>query len=337
MTAASGVERKTVEVNGTRWSYLEAGSRDAPPLLLLHGTFWSRVWQPVLPELGRELHCLALDFPGFGKSGGELDVASAAVPALAQAVLKTADVLEMGKFMVAGHDIGGGVAQHLAAYSRRVTRLVLVNSVMFDSWPVPAVAKYRDPAVRSGTGPAELLAARTKTMPLTVQRPLSAGEIAEYASPWQDPARARSWMAMAGAADSRYTLDLLPELKAESVPTRLIWGGTTSSKRSPLPAGMLRKSPPATSWKCPANTFPWRTCPVKSPWQCSNIFSQGSGRQAPCGGSRLQGLPGVLSLSGSRAGRRFDLPGRDPQPIQKPVGSDALERKAGNTDQQYLR
>jgi pimeloyl-ACP methyl ester carboxylesterase len=31
-------------------------------------------------------------------------------------------------------------------------------------------------------------------------------------------------MAMAGAADSRYTLDLLPALKAAAVPTRLIWG-----------------------------------------------------------------------------------------------------------------
>lgn len=224
MSETFPVERTTVAVNETALSYLEAGSRDAPPLVLLHGTFWSRVWQPVLPLLAADFHCFALDFPGFGHSAGELDVAEAAVPALAQVVLDTADALGLDTFAVAAHDIGGGVAQHLAAYSGRVTRLVLINAVMFDSWPVPAVERFRDPAVRAATGPEELLAARTKTMHLTVERHLSAEEIDEYVSPWRDPARARSWMAMAGAADSRYTLDLLPALKAAAVPTRLVWG-----------------------------------------------------------------------------------------------------------------
>ena len=224
MSEKSPVERKTVEVNGIGLSYLEAGSPDAPPLVLLHGTFWSRVWQPVLPELAAELHCLALDFPGFGYSEGELDVEEASVPALAQVVLDAADALGLDSFAVAAHDIGGGVAQHLAAYSGRVTRLVLVNSVMFDSWPVPAVEKFQDPAVRAATSPEDLLAARTRTMQLTVERSLTAEEIDGYVFPWRSPARARSWMAMAGAADSRYTLGLLPALKAAAVPTRLIWG-----------------------------------------------------------------------------------------------------------------
>lgn len=224
MSANSQVDRKTVEVNGTLLSYLEAGSPDAPPLLLLHGTFWSRVWQPVLPLLAGELRCLALDFPGFGCSEGELDVEEASVPALAKVVEATADAFGLDTFALAAHDIGGGVAQYLAAYSGRVTRLVLVNAVMFDSWPVPAVERFRDSALRAATSPEELLAARTKTMQLTVERPLTAEEISDYVSPWRSPARARSWMAMAAAADSHYTLDLLPALAAATVPTKLIWG-----------------------------------------------------------------------------------------------------------------
>ncbi|TLM72929.1 alpha/beta fold hydrolase [Pseudarthrobacter sp. NamB4] len=224
MTVKSQADRKTVEVKGTSLSYLDAGSRDAPPLLLLHGTFWSRVWQPVLPLLAGKLHCMALDFPGFGRSEGELHIEDASVPALAQVVEDAADALGLDTFAVAAHDIGGGVAQHLAAYSGRVTKLVLVNAVMFDSWPVPAVERFRDQALRAATSPEELLAARTKTMQLTVKRPLSSEEIDEYVSPWQDPARGRSWMAMAGAADARYTLDLLPALKDAAVATRLIWG-----------------------------------------------------------------------------------------------------------------
>lgn len=224
MDASTHVVRRRVEVNGTALSFLEAGSPDAQPLLLLHGTFWSKVWEPVLPGLAPELHCFALDFPGFGLSEGELDVAEASVPALARIVLDAADALGLETFAVAAHDIGGGVAQHLAAHSARVTRLVLVNAVMFDSWPVPAVERFRDPALRAVTGTEELLAARTKTMQLTVERRLTSEEIDDYVFPWRSPARARSWMAMAAAADSLYTLDLVPFLKAAAVPTRLIWG-----------------------------------------------------------------------------------------------------------------
>lgn len=224
MSAESSVTRKAVEVNGTVLSNLEAGSPEAPPLVLLHGTFWSRVWEPVLPELGQDLHCLALDFPGFGHSEGELEIADASVPALARIVLNAADAWGLDTFAVAGHDIGGGVAQHLTAHSDRVTSLILVNAVMFDSWPVPAVARFRDPAVRAATSPEELLAARTRTMPLTVERSLSSQEIEDYVFPWRTAERTRSWMAMAAAADSRYTLELLPSLKKAEVPTRLIWG-----------------------------------------------------------------------------------------------------------------
>ena len=35
---------------------------------------------------------------------------------------------------------------------------------------------------------------------------------------------ARSWMAFAGAADSRYTLELLDDLRADSRPKLLVWG-----------------------------------------------------------------------------------------------------------------
>ena len=134
------VHRDQVEVDGTQLSYLVAGDPGDRPLLLLHGTFWSRVWQPVLPLLGEAAPCLALDLPGFGASGGELDVEHATVPALAQTVLAAADALGLEEFDLAGHDIGGGIAQHVAATSGRVRKLVLMNSVMFDSWPVPAVA-----------------------------------------------------------------------------------------------------------------------------------------------------------------------------------------------------
>ncbi|MEX5258438.1 alpha/beta fold hydrolase [Kocuria arenosa] len=218
------VERRQIEVAGTELSYLAAGTAQAPPVLLVHGTFWSRVWQPVLPALGRAARCIAVDFPGCGASAGELSVESATVPALADTVLDVADALGVGDFDVVGHDIGGGIAQHLAATSGRVRKMVLMNSVMFDSWPVPAVERFRDAGVRKATTVVDLLQARARSARGSVQRRLSDEELAAYLAPWHDPARVRSWMAMAAAADPRYTLDLVPALQEAAVPTRLVWG-----------------------------------------------------------------------------------------------------------------
>jgi len=226
VSGPDGVEvvRQELEVDGTTLSCLTAGDPTAPPLLLLHGTFWSRVWQPVLSALGTRHRCVALDLPGFGRSAGELDVEQATVPALAGVVARAAGVLGWERFDLAAHDIGGGIAQHLAASTDRVARMVLMNGVMLDSWPVPAVERFRDPQVRAATTTADLLEARRGATRKAVARQLSDAEVEDYVSPWHDEARARSWIAMAAAADARYTQDLVPALVEAAVPTRLVWG-----------------------------------------------------------------------------------------------------------------
>jgi pimeloyl-ACP methyl ester carboxylesterase len=216
--------RRIVTVDGTELSYLSSGDDDAAPLILVHGTFWSRVWAPILPELGHTARCIALDLPGFGHSAGELTVEQATIPALARTVLAAADALGLDTFDVAGHDIGGGIAQHLAATTGRIRKMVLLNAVMFDSWPVPAVERYRDPQVRAATSVEGLLEARATSTRGSVHRTLTETELADYLSPWHDPARVRSWMAMAAAADPKYTLALIPALTKAATPTRLIWG-----------------------------------------------------------------------------------------------------------------
>ncbi len=257
MGTGADVQRESVDVDGTELSYLAAGESSAPPLVLLHGTFWSRVWQPVLDRLGEQRRCLALDLPGFGRSGGELDDSGAAVPALAATVLRTVDALGLHEFDLAAHDIGGAVAQHLVVTAGQRTRsLVLVNAVLLDSWPVPAVARFRDPAVRAGTTVEDLLAARRETTRRAVARPLSDAEVEDYVSPWHDERRARSWMAMAAAADARYTLDLVPALIERALPTRLVWGRDDAFQKVEFARRYVEQVPGADLVEVPGKHIP---------------------------------------------------------------------------------
>ncbi|MFI6090656.1 alpha/beta fold hydrolase [Streptomyces sp. NPDC051218] len=218
----STVVRTVVQVDGEAVSYLTAGRQDATPVLMLHGTYWSRVWLPVLGHLAEAgLRPLAVDLPGLGRSGGRLTPETATVPALADWVTRCAAALNLaGPIAVAGHDIGGAIAQHLLAHKGLdVSRLALVNSVLYDSWPAPHVAQFRGGGAEEG-----VLAARRQAITRVLAGVATEPLITEYLDPWTDERVRRSWMALAAAADNRYTLDLVPALKRSTTPKLLIWG-----------------------------------------------------------------------------------------------------------------
>src|SRR5258708_19987732 len=59
----------TVEIDGLKIFYREAGLADAPTVLMLHGfPSSSRMWEPLLPLLADKYHLIAPDYPGFGNS-----------------------------------------------------------------------------------------------------------------------------------------------------------------------------------------------------------------------------------------------------------------------------
>ena len=60
---------RTVKVDGLTIFYREAGPKDAPTLLLLHGLpSSSRMFQPLITRLSDKYHLVAPDYPGFGHS-----------------------------------------------------------------------------------------------------------------------------------------------------------------------------------------------------------------------------------------------------------------------------
>ena len=59
----------TVSVDGLDIFYREAGSRDKPTILLLHGyPTSSHMFRNLIPALADKFHLIAPDYPGFGYS-----------------------------------------------------------------------------------------------------------------------------------------------------------------------------------------------------------------------------------------------------------------------------
>src|SRR5258708_36670981 len=60
---------RTIQVEGLSTFYREAGPKDAPTLLLLHGLpSSSRMFEPLFSLLSDRYHLVAPDYPGFGHS-----------------------------------------------------------------------------------------------------------------------------------------------------------------------------------------------------------------------------------------------------------------------------
>jgi pimeloyl-ACP methyl ester carboxylesterase len=125
----------TISVDGVRVFYREAGPKDAPTLLLLHGfPSSSRMFDSLMPLLADRYHLIAPDYPGFGNS-------DAPAPAqftytfdhLAAVIGGLVEALGLTRYVLFVQDYGGPVGFRLAlAHPERVRALVIQNAVAHD-------------------------------------------------------------------------------------------------------------------------------------------------------------------------------------------------------------
>ena len=70
-TMERGTRYRTVQIAGLSVFYREAGPKDGPTLLLLHGLpSSSRMFEPLFARLSGHYHLVAPDYPGFGQATG---------------------------------------------------------------------------------------------------------------------------------------------------------------------------------------------------------------------------------------------------------------------------
>lgn len=122
--------RKSVTTpGGLEMTYVEMGSGEGTPLLLLHGyTDNSRSWSLLAPYLGQR-RMIALDLRGHG--GSEAPQCCYGVDTLADDVAGFMEVMEIDKADVIGHSLGSMTAATLAAtHPDKVDQLVLISTAM---------------------------------------------------------------------------------------------------------------------------------------------------------------------------------------------------------------
>ncbi len=141
------------DVDGVGIFYREAGPRDAPTVLLLHGyPSSSRQYDALLPLLADRYHVIAPDYPGFGQS-------DAPPPShyrytfdhLARTMDGLIERLGIERYALFLQDYGGPVGFRMAmAHPERVSAIVIQNANAYEEGLGPkwkSVAKYwADPA-----------------------------------------------------------------------------------------------------------------------------------------------------------------------------------------------
>jgi len=221
----SDVKIETAEVLGIRMRWLEQGA--GIPVVLLHGLPTSpALWREVMPLLPNA-RCLAWELVGYGDSIPEGRGRDISLGAQADYLAAWIDHLGLRPAILAGHDVGGGVAQLAASsYPGLCAGLFLTNSVGYDNWPVPSVRAMRE--LRTGVGLLPKVAFRQmlRSFFLMGHVTWAAAEeaLAAHWGPYQRHGGARAFARQIAALRRRDTRAVAEDLPGLRLPARVAWG-----------------------------------------------------------------------------------------------------------------
>ncbi|HET9208473.1 MAG TPA: alpha/beta fold hydrolase [Burkholderiaceae bacterium] len=126
-----------IDLHGQLVHLRDEGPRDAPPLVLVHGTSASlHTWEGWSAALRAQRRVITFDLPGFGLTGpfsGRYAAWGYSGDELARFVLELLDELKVERFAIGGNSLGGEVAWRVASLApQRVQRLVLVDAAGYE-------------------------------------------------------------------------------------------------------------------------------------------------------------------------------------------------------------
>lgn len=151
--AAPAVHYRTITVDGVDVFYREAGPRDAPVLLLLHGfPTSSHMFRNLIPQLADRYRVIAPDYPGYGHSSmpalGEFEYTFAH---MARVMEQFTQALGLTRYTLYVQDYGAPIGFRLAVqHPERVEALIVQNGNAYEEglsefWD-PIRALWREPS-----------------------------------------------------------------------------------------------------------------------------------------------------------------------------------------------
>ncbi len=127
---------RTVDVDGINIFYREAGPKDAPVILLLHGLpSSSRMFEPLFARLADRFHLVAPDYPGFGHSDWPNPKKFAyTFDHISEIVNHFTEKLGLSRYTLYMQDYGGPVGFRMAlAHPERIETLIVQDAVAHNS------------------------------------------------------------------------------------------------------------------------------------------------------------------------------------------------------------
>jgi pimeloyl-ACP methyl ester carboxylesterase len=131
----SAVSYHTVEIDGVKVFYREAGPRDAPAILLLHGfPTSSHMFRNLMPRLADRYRVIAPDYPGYGQSDMPLvDAFDYSFDHVAAIIDKLTERIALTRYAIYVQDYGAPVGYRLAAaHPERISAIVVQNGNAYD-------------------------------------------------------------------------------------------------------------------------------------------------------------------------------------------------------------
>ncbi len=131
----TGVNYRTVEVDGLKIFYREAGRADAPTLLLLHGfPSAGHMFRDLIPLLADRFHLVVPDLPGFGQSDmPSRNDFSYTFDNLAGAIGRFTEVIGLKRFAIYIFDYGAPVGLRIAVkHPERITAIISQNGNAYE-------------------------------------------------------------------------------------------------------------------------------------------------------------------------------------------------------------
>jgi 2-hydroxymuconate-semialdehyde hydrolase len=206
-------------------AYLRKGQ--GPPLLLLHGIpSSSYLWRDVIDPLSTTFDVLAPDLLGFGDSDKRLD-ADLSIAAQARYMVAFMESFGLHQAAVVGHDIGGGLAQLMAVDEpERVARLILIDSVVDDNWPVADIARLKEPVWDQIMVNIDLRNGFRKGLEagMVTEGRVTEELVDEWTRPFQDLGGRRAYLRAARALNNRDLTSQSKRIEELETPTLILWG-----------------------------------------------------------------------------------------------------------------